>query len=192
MDFLLGFAACRQIKDDNPRLKCFDELGVKKATESGDNKSAKVGGWSYTESKSPVDDSNQVTATLEGEPSGAALILRCWENKTEAVFIPPELVISGTNNRYDLIMRVGDNAPTPMVGVGSTNGRAVFIPSARAFIELLPDQTKLFIRATGFQGRFSDGAFTLADISGVRSRVADTCHWSTVKAAKTASPVTKR
>ncbi|WOH57848.1 hypothetical protein [Bradyrhizobium sp. BWC-3-1] len=120
---------------------------------------------------------------LQGEAGESLLILRCWENKSEAVFIPPDLVISGTANRYDLLIRINGDSPASVAGVGSTNGRAIFIPGARDFMNLLPDQGKLFIRATGFQGRFSDGTFLLNDVTAARNRIAVTCRWTTSKSS---------
>ncbi len=77
---------------------------------------------------------------LQGENGEALLILRCWENKSEAVFIPPDLVISGTGNRYDLLIRINGETPASVAGIGSTNGRAIFIPNARDEIAPGPRQ----------------------------------------------------
>ena len=180
----LAFAVCKRIASNADRLKCFDMIG--KSGEDPDSSTEPTpvkGKWTFSESKSPVDDSDQIVAMLQGEIGEALLILRCWENKSEAVFIPPDLVISGTGNRYDLLIRINGEPPANVVGIGSTNGRAIFVPNARDFMKLLPDQGKLFIRATGFQDRYSDGTFLLDDITAARNRIAETCHWATSKSS---------
>lgn len=178
----LAFAVCKRIPSDADRLKCFDTIGKKSEDQASSTEPTPVKGkWTFRESKSPVDDSDQLVAMLQGETGEALLILRCWEHNSEAVFIPPELVISGTGNRYDLLIRINSDSPASVAGIGSTNGRAIFVPNARDFMKLLPDQGKLFIRATGFQGRSSDGMFLLNDVTTARSRIAETCRWTTSK-----------
>ncbi len=180
----LAFAVCKKIPSDADRLKCFDAIGEKGEDQDSSSEPTPVKGkWTFRESKSPIDDSDQLVAMLQGENGEALLILRCWENKSEAVFIPPDLVISGTGNRYDLLIRINGEPPASVAGIGSTNGRAIFIPNARDFMKLLPDQGKLFIRATGFQGRSSDGAFLLNDVTAARNRIAETCRWTTSKSS---------
>lgn len=180
----LAFAVCKKIPSDADRLKCFDTMGKKAENQDSSTEPNPVKGkWTFRESKSPIDDSDQLVAMLQGEAGEALLILRCWENKSEAVFIPPDLVISGTGNRYDLLIRINGESPASVAGIGSTNGRAIFVPNARDFMKLLPDQGKLFIRATGFQGRSSDGAFLLNDVTAARNRIAETCRWTTSKSS---------
>lgn len=178
----MALAVCKKIPTDAERLKCFDMIGKRVEEQTSRAEPTPVKGkWTYQDTKSPIDDSDQVVAMLEGEPGEALLILRCWEGKSEAVFIPPDFIISGTGNRYDLLIRINGDAPSTVDGISSTNGRAIFIPSAREFMKLLPDQGKLFIRATGFQGRSSDGTFTLNDVTAARNRIAEVCRWTTSK-----------
>lgn len=180
----LAFAVCKKIPSDADRLKCFDTMGKTAENQDSSTEPNPVKGkWTFRESKSPIDDSDQLVAMLQGEAGEALLILRCWENKSEAVFIPPDLVISGTGNRYDLLIRINGESPASVAGIGSTNGRAIFVPNARDFMKLLPDQGKLFIRANGFQGRSSDGAFLLNDVTAARNRIAETCRWTTSKSS---------
>jgi len=62
--------------------------------------------------------------------------------------------------------------------------RALFISPAPEFMRLLTDNGKLFLRASGYQGKQADGLFNLADVSVARDKVAETCHWSTPRSAK--------
>ena len=58
------------------------------------------------------------------------------------------------------------------------------LKGAPEFMRLLTDNGKLFLRASGYQGKQADGLFNLADVSVARDKVAETCHWSTPKSAK--------
>lgn len=177
----LAFAACKKVANDADRLKCFDAIGpkAKTAEEEAKDPTPVKGKWVYTESKSPVDDSDQLFAALLGEPGETLLIFRCKENKTEAIFVPGDLFVG--SGRADLLVRINSDAPETISASVGTNGRALFISPAPDFMKLLPDNGKLFLRATGFQGRQSDGTFSTADVSAARDRIAQTCHWSTPK-----------
>lgn len=178
----LAFTVCKKIPTDAERLKCFDAIGPKPKTpdEEGKDPTPIKGKWVYTESKLPVDDSAELTALLLGEPGQSLLIFRCKESQTEAMFIPDGVFI-GASNRVDLLVRIDSNPAETIVAQAGTNGRALFISPAANFMRLLPDNGKLFLRASGFQSRQSDGTFALAEVSAARDRVAETCHWSTAK-----------
>ncbi|MCK1519519.1 type VI secretion protein [Bradyrhizobium sp. 17] len=178
----LAFTVCKKIPTDADRLKCFDAIGPKAKTteEEAKDPTPVKGKWVYTESKSPIDDSAEVTALLLGEPGEVLLVFRCKENRTEAVFVPDGVFI-GASNRVDLLIRIDSNPPETISAQAGTNGRALFIAPPADFMRLLPDNGKLFLRASGFQGRQSDGTFALADVSAARDKVAETCHWSTAK-----------
>jgi hypothetical protein len=186
----LAFAVCKKLQNDTDRLKCFDAIGLrpKTAEEEAKEPTPIKGKWVYTESKSPVDDSDQLIAVMLGEPEDNLLVFRCWENRTEAVFVPSSTFI-GTG-RASLLIRINSDAPETISASIGTNGRSLFISPAPDFMRLLPDNGKVFFRATGFQGRQSDGTFSLADVSAARDRIAQTCHWSTPKADLAKVPVT--
>jgi hypothetical protein len=89
LEVLAGTKFCRTLKDDAQRLKCFDQLFVERPSEQGTPKQIEADiAWNVEQSKSPVDDSPQVTAHLVSDSGSetAYLILRCKENKTDAYF----------------------------------------------------------------------------------------------------------
>jgi hypothetical protein len=183
----LQFSICKKLPDDAARLKCFDSIGpkAKSADEEAINPTPVIGKWVYSESKSPIDDSDQVFAILAGEPQGAMLGFRCREHKTDVLIVPAPGFFA--SERASALVRIGDAAPTTVLMPVSTDGRSLFPSPAQEFIKLLPDNTKLFIRATGFQGRQADLSFELADVSAAREKIANTCHWATPKADRPAS-----
>jgi len=178
----LAFNICKKVPTDTARLKCFDEIGAKTGGPAADEPRPVRGKWVYTESASPVDDSPQLMAVMAGDPDDAALIFRCRENKTEAIFLPGSFFFA--SGRADVLMRINSEPPETLSWSVGTNNKALFISPAPDFIRLLPDNGKLFLRATGFQGKQADGIFNLADVSVARDRIADTCRWSTPKTAK--------
>ena len=84
LEFAAGVRFCSTVKDDGQRLKCYDGLSQYIAMPStvtpGPETSPE---WSIKESKSSVDGSPQIEATLIADKR--LLVLRCREQKTEAV-----------------------------------------------------------------------------------------------------------
>ena len=136
--------------------------------------------WSIEESKSPIDDSPQVTGMLFAEGSSAlemmGLTLRCKEKKTEALFAK-QFAFFGTNVPLKVLVRINDGKPIETQWQPSSNGQAVFAPAAVQFIRGLPDDGKLFIRVTGFDGALVDGSFSLGKVSEIRNKLASACRW---------------
>jgi hypothetical protein len=164
------------------RLKCFDAIGKQAIPRPGDEPQLIKGKWVYTESKSPVDDSPQIVAALQGESADKILVFRCQENRTDAVFIPGTFFFASKS--LEVLIRINSDAPETISMIPGTNNRSLFIPAASNFMKVLPDNAKLFLRATLPNGERSDATFELADVSTARDRVAETCHWSTPKGAK--------
>ncbi len=181
---LLRFAICKKIVADADRLKCYDDIGKPSTEQNSVEPDAKPKAqWTITDSKSPIDDSPQVSALLFGDPEGAGLIIRCKERKTEAFFVTPSIFFTGTGNTATVLVRINDSPPVTAPWSPSTDAKALFAPNAIEFIKLLPDNGKLFLRATGFQGRTQDGTFDLLNVSSARERVAETCKWGKPAAA---------
>jgi Type VI secretion system VasI, EvfG, VC_A0118 len=185
LEVLAGAKFCRTLKDDSERLKCFDELFAGKSSE---RKSETEIAWSVTEDKSPIDDSPQVQAQLRTRKGSekAELILRCREKKTEAIFFPSDYLGSGQSIK--VLVRIADSKPAETLWNPSSDGRAAFAPSAVQFIRALPDNGKLFIRATGYRGTSADGEFDLGAVSEIREKIAQACNWSAPAAKQSREP----
>ena len=119
---------------------------------------------------------------LAGEQTNTLLVFRCWENSTEAAFVPAAVYFP--SGRTEVLLRINSDAPETLSWIVGSNNRSLFITPAQDFMRLMPDNGKLFLRAKGFQGSQSDATFNLADVSAARDRIAETCHWSTPKSAK--------
>jgi hypothetical protein len=106
----------------------------------------------------------------------SALMLRCKERKTEVVFSSPGNYL-GSNERIKVLVRIGEGKPIETMWTPSTTGAGAFAPSAIQFIQALPDNTKLFVRATGYGGKTVDGELSLGKVSDVREKIAKACNW---------------
>ena len=111
--------------------------------------------WTVEETKSPIDDSPEIQATLK-TADDAVLVLRCKEHKTEGFFMK-RLSLFGFAGKVKVVTRVNDGQAIETSWSQSTDYEAVFAPSAVQFIKSLPDWGKIFIRATGFQGKTAEG-----------------------------------
>lgn len=176
----VGIKFCRTLTDDAQRLKCYDSLLAEKAPSSKDDRQQIQQEWRIEESKSPVDDSPQIIATL-GTPPESVLVLRCKERKTDAFFAQPFKYLG---DNVKVLMRINDGKPIETNWHAANNGQGAFAPAAVQFIGALPDDGRLFLRATGFQGNTIDGSFDLGKVSEIRDRIAKACQWNAIVAPR--------
>lgn len=179
LEVVAGLKFCRTLKDDGQRLKCFDGLVAEKKTEQRSSKDTDPEvevTWTITEDKSPIDDSPQVMGILEAVGArDTGLLLRCREKHTEAAFAGGSTYLGSEANK--VVVRINEGKPIETRWSPSSDGRAVFAPSAIQFIRSLPDNGKLFVRAFGYGGRTADGEFKLGNVSEVREKIAQACNW---------------
>jgi hypothetical protein len=178
LEIAAGLKFCKTLKDDTQRLSCFDQL-VSERPDSKPAVSADPPAWTVTENKSPVDDSPQVEAVMTAPGNEVALALRCREKHTDAIFGTRSFL--GSRTPIKVLVRIGDAKPIETNWQPSEDGRAVFAPAPVAFMKALPDNTKLFIRATGYGGKILDGEFNTSDVSAIRERISKACNWPTPK-----------
>jgi hypothetical protein len=177
LETLAAMRFCRTLTDEALRLKCFDELVAEIPAEPpASGKSELEVTWSIEEGKSPLDDSPSITGFLPGVKGEAALVLRCREKKTDAIFRPGSFVYLGSAP-VKVLARIDDGKVIETRWTTSTTGRGAFAPSAVQFIRALPDNGKLFLRVFSSSGSASDGEFRLAQVSKVRDKIAQACNW---------------
>jgi hypothetical protein len=168
---LLMFGLCRKIPDDAARLKCFD--AIVPAPQQTDQPKG-VQEWSIEETKSPVDDSPEVFATLSSEDGRSELIIRCKERKTELAVLPSGLFAL---DRGSVLFQINDGPAVTAAWRASSNSKGLFASNAVALIKTLPDGGKLFVRATGYSRQADDATFQLGAVSVVKNRVSAACKW---------------
>lgn len=175
LEALAGLRFCKTLKDDAQRLKCYDSLMPAAAAPAAVEPQA-AREWKIEESKSPLDDSPQVTASILNEGDKVALVLRCREHKTDVMAGSPFTYL-GSNKPIRVIVRINDGKPIETAWSPSTTGTAAFAPSPVQFIQALPNGGHLFLRLFGFDGRQADGEFALANVAAVRDKIAAACRW---------------
>lgn len=185
----LMLGLCRKVADGDARLKCYDAIG----TTSEPSKSAKMEiralEWNVVESKSPIDDSPQISAGMMSIDGLSSIILRCAERKTEVIFMPRSLFVY---ERGSVLIRLNDLPAASASWSASTSHNALFAPNGVAFVKMLPDDGTMFIRATG-RSDSADATFKLGAVSAVRDRISSACRWQETRPqipaqAKAAAP----
>ncbi|MBN9079498.1 MAG: hypothetical protein BGN87_07095 [Rhizobiales bacterium 65-79] len=183
-------AACAIIADSLERLHCFDVVFPKGASPEAANPAADPmapetaqANWTITESKSPIDDSRQIVASLSpknvqytGVGEGQALlIMRCQDHTTSLLIATNMFMVDDTAS---VTMRVGDQKATTTRWDRSSNYKAVGLWNGnRAIpaIKSLMDSANLAIR---IQARDRlDAQFDLGNVSAAITRIATTCGW---------------
>jgi hypothetical protein len=174
---------CRDIKDDAKRLACFDAMATAAAPAPTPATLAPASRWEISDSKSPVDDSSQVSAGNQSTTDAgkqAGIYIRCREHKIEAYVAASEFWGSSERS-VPVTFRIND-APATKQYWHSATGNALtsgaFVPSekqASAFIASLPENGRLFLRVDDFQGIPHDMTFALDGITEVKSRLAEAC-----------------
>jgi type VI secretion system protein VasI len=177
----LALALCRKVPDDQERLKCYDAaldvlLGEKTA-KPDDTLPTKPGAWRIEDQKSPVDDSPEVFAALRATSGDAFLIARCKENNTELLFAPESFLINPMTGGVKVLLRINDAPAVTESWAASRNWRAAFSPAAIPTLNILPDNGRLFVRAYGSQGDWTEASFDLGTVSEVREKIRVTCKW---------------
>lgn len=90
-------------------------------------------------------------------------ILRCKEQTTEAVFSTQYNYLGSKS--VDVQLRINEQNPVKEVWKASVNGRAAFAPNAIAFIQSLPDNGSLSLKATrSSDGKVKEGHFNLGAV----------------------------
>jgi hypothetical protein len=165
--------ACKAIANDKERLKCFDRL-FGEPTQSQNFPEGEQRRWTIDETNSPDGNPQVVAANLVGD---IVLILRCKDQTTEAAFSTQYNYLGSKS--VDVQFRINDQNPIKEVWKASINGRAAFAPDAIAFIQSLPDNGKLSIKATRSpDGKVKEGNFNLGAVSEVRNKIAKACDWA--------------
>lgn len=171
--------ACVDIASPNERLSCYDRVFSNRTAASIPAQSK----WKISEEKSMFDDTPKIIASLEAESveySGmgrgrADLVLRCIENNT-SVIVATNMFMKETS--VSVTTRVGDrNANTSKWG-RSTNYKAVGLwrgSESISFIESLSDGARLAVRIEEEDTVVAE--FVLAGVSGVITKIRDSCNW---------------
>jgi Type VI secretion system VasI, EvfG, VC_A0118 len=180
---------CRQIKDSDERLKCYDRLDTSAATAPGRpaGQPGADAAWVVNDERSPLDDSPLVSAALPSSDGKAHLLMRCKDRKTELAISIRGFIKCGTDIRVTYRVDQGQATDTPWKPHSSCY--LAVAPSPIPLIRSLADQGKVYVRMWDHHDAPHDALFNLGKISEVRSRLAEACDWDgAAKATGTSGP----
>jgi type VI secretion system protein VasI len=173
-DFSRGLAKCSADRNGITRLACYDALGERVSAQDPARSLTSTCKWKVQTETSKIDDSKNVTLSLEAEsvihgwPSMTArpeLEIRCKERKTEAYIITGMAPsVEYGFNIATVTFRL-DRQPAFKVATSkSTDGEALFIPQAANFAKRLTAGETLLFEFIPFN---SSGQLTTFDIRGL-------------------------
>lgn len=178
--------ACTSISDSLRRLTCFDAAFKDvKASQSGRLVNEPAPSlWEVTRSRSPIDDSPTILATLApSESSGAAfgsqnvaLALRCMENTTSVIL---SMGTFSVDDRMAVTIRLGtEPAETSRWEISSQRTSVGLWTGSQAipFIKRLANGETLAVRVDG-RTRV-DAVFDLSNVEDVAQEVSEACGWA--------------
>jgi len=186
--------ACRQLKDDAERLKCYDRLDTSASPAPRGQRESKPDtetGWVVNDEKSPLDDSPLVSAALASGDGKATLLMRCKDRKTELAVSIRGFINCAPDIR--VIYRVDQAQAVEGPWKSHSSCYLAIAPSPIPFIQSLTDDGKVYVRMFDHHGAASDTLFNLGKVSRIRSRLSEACEWdgaskATEKGAPAASP----
>ena len=186
--------ACRQLKDDAERLKCYDRLDTSASNAPRGQRESKAEaetGWVVNDEKSPLDDSPLVSAALTSGDGKATLLMRCKDRKTEVAVSIRGFIKCGSDVR--VTYRIDQAQATEAPWNAHSSCYLALAPSPIPFIQSLTDDGKVYVRMFDHHGAPYDSLFNLGKVSKIRSRLAEACDWdgaskATEKPAPAASP----
>jgi Type VI secretion system VasI, EvfG, VC_A0118 len=186
--------ACRVLKDDAERLKCYDRLDTSASNAPRGQRESRPDaetGWVVNDEKSPLDDSPLVSAALASGDGKATLLMRCKDRKTEVAVSIRGFIKCGSDVR--MIYRVDQAQATEVPWNTHSSCYLALAPSPIPFVQSLTDDGKVYVRMFDHHDAPYDALFNLGKISKIRSRLAEACDWdgaskATEKPAPAASP----
>jgi len=185
-DMRKSLAACAAVKSPLDRLGCFDkltsQLGVDHPRAVPVVTAAGKGKWSVSATLSPIDDSKNVTLSLEANESVGAryrrvtptLILRCKERKTDA-YISWDAYLG--LEQTTVLTRLDDRPASKSEWSLSTDNKATFAPQAKTFIKGLLGHSRLVSQVTPYSESPVLVTFDLAGLDAALKPLSDACHW---------------
>ena len=136
--------------------------------------------WMLSKDKSKIDDSTNVTLMLFSNEkvygafgaSRPTFVIRCKENKTEAYISTGSLLDSEVTT-----IRLGREKAHTLKMLKSTDGRALFFPSAISNIKKIWKYQKMVFRYTPYNSGDKTVTFNIGGLMSEIAPLRKACHW---------------
>lgn len=186
-DLLPEIAACSKEKSSVSRLTCFDAIAAKHTTSTKTDIALLNSKWRLSTESSKIDDSKTATLSLNAESpirgwpnknETPTLIIRCKERKTEAYIVTgmSPMVEYGSDGST-IRLRI-DKKPAFKIHAGkSTDGEALFIPSAIVQLKKLLGSSTLLFEFTPFNSPPQMTTFNISGIDEAIKPIREVCKW---------------
>jgi type VI secretion system protein VasI len=186
-DIVPALASCAKDKSPTARLACFDALAAKHASPVSNTVAPAGSKWVVSTETSRIDDSKTVILRLQAENdiSGwprktvtPSLVIRCKERQTEAYFVTgmSPMVEYGTDGAT-ITLRIDKASAFKLRAGKSTDGDALFLPSAVSQIKKLMTGTSLLFEFVPFNSSPQMASFQIAGLAEAVKPVKEACKW---------------
>ncbi len=187
-DLVPALAICAKDKSPTTRLTCFDALAAKHAAPVASTVTPPGSKWTVSTETSPIDDSKTVTLRVSADSSihgwprktyTPALFIRCKERKTEAFVVTgmPPTVEHGNSGGATVTLRM-DKAPAYKLNTTkSTDGEALFLPSATVQVKKLLEGSSLLFEFVPFNASPQMTTFQIAGLADAIKPLREACKW---------------
>jgi hypothetical protein len=165
------------LKEPAERLGCLDKLT---RTAAPQHRLTPEDEWIVSQTTSPIDYSPIATATTSSRSgtseSAMQLSIRCRGGRTELVLAGPG--ISRGSGGDAISYRVNDRPAVQVASAVPAFGPGVaFSGDVVRLLQSLPNSGDLIVLLSPRGGTAQDGAFSLAGIDAVRTKMAAACKW---------------
>jgi hypothetical protein len=159
------------------RIECLDRLAQELAMPT---EAPAEGGWTVSETTSPVDYAPLVTATVSSrEIAGVApmrLIARCRSGRTELALAGAKL--SGKGADYALTYRINGGRPTPAAATLAASGTELaFAGDVVQLLQMLPASGEIAVTLSARAGPPQRAFFVLDGLKNASQKLAAACKW---------------
>jgi type VI secretion system protein VasI len=184
----IDLSKCSEVKGDIERLACFDNLTKSIGAVSPAVSAQTIGGWGITTETSKIDDSRNVSLSLEsdneidgrfGATGKANVEILCREHKTDIYFTFAGAFLAEIEGYGDLTIRI-DKTPARTIKMNeSTDHKALGLwrGSGENFIKSMFGSQRMLVRVTPFNENAVTAEFNVKDLEQAIVPLRAACKW---------------
>jgi hypothetical protein len=177
--------ACPPSEDATARREClfklwWEQVGKDAAGQASPSAPANGGGWVVSETTSPVDYSQQVSASVlsraTAEDAPLSLTIRCRARRIDLSVNTIGAWKAPGNNQFRVAYQIEQRPVVEERWTASAGGKtASFNGNTLAFLQALPTSGQILIRVFDSQNVPHEAIFRLDGLAATRQKVVDAC-----------------